>query len=272
MTNKILHKAKEKKNDEFYTLYEDIEKELKYYKKYLENKIIYCNADDYRYSNFVKYFKNNFKELKLKKLIATNFSTTEAYHYEYDGKKETIKSLNMFGDFRSMECLQILETVDIVITNPPFSLFREFINILEQYEKQYLVLGSNMACSYKNIFKLIKNNKMFLSKVLRLKFLNNKKAVAVFWYTNIKKYNFKKIKLTETYDKNKYKKYDNYDAINVNKTKDIPKDYDGLMGVPISFIYKWNKKQFKLIDSIRPVINGKYFFKRFIIKNIEEKQ
>lgn len=130
--NKNLHEAKRNKNDEFYTRYEDIEKELKHYKEYLKGKTVYCPCDDYRWSNFVKYFKDNFSTLGLKKLYASNYDIGEgAYKYSYDGKVETVMKCEGNGDFRSEECTKIMKSCDIVITNPPFSLFREFINWLQ---------------------------------------------------------------------------------------------------------------------------------------------
>lgn len=236
--NSNLIKAKQTKNDEFYTQYEDIEKELSNYPvKYFKDKVIYCPCDvgvewlDVPRSNFIKYFEDNKKRLGYKKLLHT--SLQEGY------------------DFRSEECKQYFEEADIVVTNPPFSLFREFVSILEYNKLQYIIIGTNNAVTYKKIFPLLKNNKLFLGYTIPNKYKqSNGKLfnVASYWYTNI---NVSKCKepllLTKIYDNTMYQKYDNYDAIEINKIKDIPNDYYGLMGVPITFMYKYNPDQFEII-------------------------
>lgn len=254
--NSNLNNAKRAKNDEFYTLYEDIEKELINYHDKFEDKIVYCNCDDYTFSNFPKYFKDNFKKLKLKKLIATGLN---AKYYEYDGENEIVRELNGNGDFRSEECIEFLKQADVVVTNPPFSLFREYVKQLMDYNKKFLVLANSNAITYKEIFPFIKNNKVWLGRTLftgqmpYFKVPNDypltnerfeqradglyKQVNAICWYTNIinKKQN-KPLKLNNKYTEDKYPKYDNYDAINVDRIKNIPIDYDGVLGVPITIL------------------------------------
>jgi len=236
--NSNLNNAKRAKNDEFYTLYEDIEKELINYHDKFEDKIVYCNCDDYIFSNFPKYFKDNFKKLKLKKLIATGLN---AKYYEYDGENEIVRELNGNGDFRSEECIEFLKQADVVVTNPPFSLFREYVKQLMDYNKKFLVLANSNAITYKEIFPFIKNNKVWLGMTWTKEFIqpNNKlkKFGNICWYTNIinKKQN-KPLKLNNKYTEDKYPKYDNYDAINVDRIKNIPIDYDGVLGVPITIL------------------------------------
>ena len=279
MKNSNLHKAKNEKNNEFYTQLTDIEKELQHYKEHFKDKVVYCNCDDHRFSNFYRYFSLNFEFLGLKKLIATHFSSDGiAYKLEIirdingDGRideLDTIETaLKQNGDFRSDECIEILKEADIVVSNPPFSLFREYISQLNEYNKQFLVIGSMNAITYKDCFSLIKDNKMWLGCSGRIvnfevpisnfdssrkdMFLDNNKAYQklgnVVWFTNIphKKRN-EEIILYKTYNEQEYPKYDNYNAINVDKTKDIPCDYFGAIGVPISFLDKYNPKQFEVI-------------------------
>ena len=259
--HKKLQKAKLFVNDEYYTRYEDIEKELAHYKDYFNNKIVYCNCDDYRWSEFKNYFYNNFNNLKLKNLICTcyhnlNFNLFDeaehkvSYKYEYDGINETITELQGDGDCRSLECKDILKECDIVVTNPPFSIFREYIKMLYDYDKKFIIIGSNLACAYKYVFPLYYQNKLFigyhpLKKFIKMGKLTN---VAGYWYTNFeinKEVPF--IELTKKYNPIDYPKYDNFDAINVNSYKDIPCDYYEIMGVPINTGEKLNKKQFELI-------------------------
>lgn len=316
-TNKLLQKAKKSKSDEFYTQLSDIESELKHYKSHFENKVVYCNCDDPQISNFFKYFATNFKELGLKKLIAScyreqkldlfnNEKVESGFYYEYTGsEEETIKpkSTDVIhfkgnGDFRSTESIELLKQSDIVVTNPPFSLFREYVAQLVKYDKKYLIIGNVNAITYKEIFKLIKQNKAWLG-------INLGRGVSGFivpehyelygtearvddagnrivspnnclWLTNLD--NFKRhedIKLTKKYIGNeaKYPQYDNYDGINVNKTKDIPLDYKGAMGVPITFLHKFNPDQFEIIkfrkgnDGKDLSIGGKCPYFRILIKN-----
>ena len=254
-SNQNLKKAQKTKNDEFYTRYEDIAEELPYYKKQLKNKIIYCNCDNPKYSNFYKFFKDNFHEYKLKSLIATYFNP-DSYTYKtvFDGNTEIVEPLSSYGDFRSPICVDILQNADIVITNPPFSLFREFVGVLTKYDKQFLIIGNLINAIYSNIFLLFKDNVIKLGYSQRNKnmlFTNTDGesiGIKARWFTNLDvNCDFIQLDLTKQYNINKYPKYFNFDAINVDKVADIPVDYNGIMGVPISFIDKYNPKQFEII-------------------------
>ena len=242
MKNTNLNKAKKAKNDCFYTLLKDVEKEVSQYD--LTGKVIYCNCDDYRYSNFVKYFKDNFEILKIKKLIATNYDMGEgAFIYEYDGINEKVRELIGNGDFRSPECIAYLQEADIVCTNPPFSLFREYIKQLMDYDKKFLVIGNSNAFTYKEIFPLIKEGKIRTGKNYVKEFKQPdgtfKKFGNICWFTNLEIHKADDpMELVEKYDPVKFPKYDNYDAINVDKVVDIPYDYNGVIGVPITIVDK----------------------------------
>lgn len=270
--NKSLNAANKAKNDEFYTQLTDIEKELKNYKEHFKDKIIFCNCDDPEYSNFWKYFSLNFDHLQLKKLVATHYETEKAsykleMYRDEAGVHTEIKTLKQNGDFRSPECTELLQESDIVVTNPPFSLFREYVAQLMEYDKKFLIIGNMNAITYKEIFPLIKNNRIWLGinngshdfKVpdayvkgtIRIDADGKKYAKLgnIAWYTNLD--NSKRhedIILYRQYNEKDYPKYDNYDAININKVADIPYDYDGIMGVPISFLDKYNPKQFELVS------------------------
>ncbi len=285
--NKNLHKAKNAKKDEFYTQLSDISNELKHYRKHFKDKVVYCNCDDPRVSNFFHYFSYNFEKLGLKKLIATCyknqerdlFSTNEseqAIYLEYNGDKNGnnipdpdeigIKTLKGDGDFRSQESIELLKQADIVVTNPPFSLFREYVAQLIEYDKKFLIIGHQNAITYKEIFPLIKENKIWLGYGFKGgagHFINKHyenyatatdkkegmiRVSGVHWFTNLEhqKRNEELI-LYKTYNEKDYPKYDNYDAINVNKTAEIPCDYKGAMGVPITFLDKFNPNQFEII-------------------------
>ena len=308
-TNNLLQKAKKLKNDEFYTQIQDIERELQYYKTHFEGKIVYCNCDDPYTSNFFKYFVSNFKELKLKKVIAscfkeqtTNlFSTKEigkAFFAEYEGKKIEVPYFKEDGDFRSAECIALLKQSDIVVTNPPFSLFREYVAQLVKYDKKFLIIGNINAITYKEIFKLIQENKAWLGVHLgrgisgfivpehyelygtetQIDTLGNRIVSPnnCLWLTNLD--NFKRheeIVLTKRYlgNESNYPKYDNYDGIHIDKTQNIPSDYTGYMGVPITFLHKFNPNQFEIVkfrkgDNEKDLsINGKYPYFRILVKN-----
>jgi len=273
--NKNLHAAKRSKNDEFYTQLTDIEKELKYYKKYFKNKVVFCNCDDPHVSNFFHYFSYNFELLGLKKLITTCYKNDQpdlfskndkdsAIYLEYDGTKKGnripdpkgigIVQLKGNGDFRSEECIGLLKHADIVVTNPPFSLFREYVSQLMEYEKKFLIIGNFNAVTYKEIFPLIKENKIWLGVSPRgMDFLTpngDKVQTNACWFTNLshKKRNEEFI-LTAKYKGNEkdYPKYDNYAAIEVSKVINTPKDYNSIMGVPITFLDKYNPEQFEII-------------------------
>ena len=298
--NKNLRKASKVKNDEFYTKLTDIEKELRYYKKHFKDKIVFCNCDDPKESNFFKYFALNFKYLGLKKLITTHYNGGgTSYKLEIiedinnDGKinlDDAMKTpLQYDGDFRSDECIEILKEADIVVTNPPFSLFREYIAQLIIYDKQFLILGNINTISYKESFELIKANKIWLG-YNTVRYFNQPdgssyETARTFWYTNLDiKKRHEDIILYKSFDESEYPKYDNYNAINIDKTKEIPIDYDGYMGVPITFMDKYNPKQFDLVGIMntgeknigirydrtphgRPLVNGKEKYLRIIIKH-----
>lgn len=275
--NKNLHAAKRNKNDEFYTQLTDIERELCHYKEHLKDKVIFCNCDDPIESDFIKYFALNFKHLKLKKLISTHYEVNKAsYKIEITSGINKIEELNTIdkiplkqnGDFRSPECIEILKEVDVVVTNPPFSLFREYVAQLIGYNKKFLIIGSMNAITYKEIFPLIKENQLWLGNNSIKEFFQPdgtiKKFGNILWYTNLshKKRNEELI-LYKTYvgNEKEYPKYDNYDAIEVSKIKDIPIDYTDTMGVPITFLNKYNPKQFEIVSSNDYRKNDKVPFK-----------
>lgn len=308
-TNNLLQKAKKLKNDEFYTQIQDIERELHYYKNHFEGKIVYCNCDDPYTSNFFKYFVSNFKELKLKKVIASCFkeqtpnlfSTKEiekAFFAEYEGEKIAVSYFKGDGDFRSAECIALLKQSDIVVTNPPFSLFREYVAQLVKYDKKFLIIGNINAITYKEIFKLIQENKAWLGIHLgrgisgfivpqhyelygteaRIDASGNRIVSPnnCLWLTNLD--NFKRhedIVLTKNYfgNENNYPQYDNYNGIHIDKTENIPSDYTGYMGVPITFLHKFNPNQFEIVkfrkgDNEKDLsINGKYPYFRILVRN-----
>lgn len=288
--NKNLHAANKAKNDEFYTQLTDIEKELKNYKEHFKDKIVFCNCDDPEYSNFWKYFSLNFDHLQLKKLIATHYETEKAsykleMYRDEAGVHTEIKTLKQNGDFRSPECIKLLQESDIVVTNPPFSLFREYIAQLMEYDKKFLIIGNINAITYKEVFPLIKNNQMWVGYKFNgspmlfgvpstyeirgsvVKYDTDGNVLigvgGTCWFTNIdiKKRHEQLILFRKYYDDtSKYPKYDNYDAINVDKTADIPCDYDGVMGVPISFIDKYNPDQFELVSFRKKTDNKELTF------------
>ena len=290
--NKNLTAAKRIKNDEFYTRLEDIEKELTNYKEYFKDKIIYCNCDDVEYSNFYKYFKDNFDELGIRKIIATNLSLDKAvYKTEFDdNSKEVRTQLCGNGDFRSEECVELLKSADLVITNPPFSLFREYIAQLIKYNKEFLVIGNINAATYKEIFPFFKNNQVWFGNTSPKVFLTpdrtEKKFGNIVWYTNLdNEKRHCRIPLKEKYygNEGKYPKYDNYNAIEVSKVVNIPCDYYGLMGVPVTFLNKYCPEQFELVGHDHDltgdggagisdgqfICNGKNVYKRVLIKLVK---
>lgn len=316
-TNKLLQKAKKSKRDEFYTQLCDIESELEHYKAHFKDKIVFCNCDDPRISNFFKYFSSNFEELGLKKVIASCYreqsedlfnqaSSERGFFYEYQNTPEQKSKLQTIqvipfkgdGDFRSAESIELLKQADIVVTNPPFSLFREYVEQLVSYKKKFLIIGNVNAITYKEIFKLIKENMAWLG-------INLGRGISGFivpehyelygtearvdesgnriispnnclWLTNLDTFKrHEDIQLVKKYygNEDEYPKYDNYDGINLNKTKDIPLDYEGAMGVPITFLHKFNPDQFEIIkfrkgdDNKDLSINGKCPYFRILVKN-----
>jgi len=293
MANKNLTNAKKEKNDEFYTQLSDIEKELRHYKEHLKNKIVFCNCDDPEYSNFWSYFTLNFKHLELKKLVATHYETKKpSYKLEFDGNITIKTKLKQNGDFRSLECIDILKESDIVVTNPPFSPFREYVAQLIEYNKKFIILGNVNAITYKETFKLIKENKIWLGQSIHsgdrefrvpdsyplkasgfridengVKYIRVK---GIRWFTNIDfNERHENITLYKKYTPEEYPFYDNYNAINVNKVSEIPCTYDGVIGVPITFMDKYNPEQFEIIGIDRYVEDNPHYGKRFTIKNRE---
>lgn len=305
--NKALRAAHKAKNDEFYTRLEDIEAELKHYKAHFKGKTVFCNCDDPFESSFCLYFLKNFVHLGLKRLICTSYNTSPVMGRQMslfdeddvllvagngyvmdiksiptaeDGivtdidikalltsKRRGVKRLKENGDFRSAECIELLKQADIVVTNPPFSLFREYVAQLIEHDKKFLIIGNQNAITYKDIFLLLKGNKMWLGykcggMSFRIPQRSDKSGVRedangqkwqslgnICWYTNLdipKRH--EKLILYKKYTPQEYPKYDNYDAVNVDKTKDIPCDYHGVMGVPITFLDKYNPEQFKILE------------------------
>ena len=286
-----LRTAKKVKKDEFYTQLTDISKEMKHYKNHFKDKVVYCNCDDPRVSNFFHFFSYNFEKLGLKKLITTCYKSQsmdlfsesdseQAIYLEYNGDKNNnnvpdpeeigIVELKADGDFRSLESIELLKQADIVVTNPPFSLFRDFITQLDEYDKKFVIIGNVNAITYKETFRLIKENKLWLGASIhsgdrefgvpddypltaassRIDEDGNKfiRVKGVRWFTNLDyKERYEDLILYKNYTPEEYPKYENFDAINVNKTKDIPADYDGYMGVPITFLDKYNPEQFEII-------------------------
>lgn len=344
--NAALNKAGKAKKDEFYTQLSDIESEMKHYRKHFSGKTVLCNCDDPFESNFFKYFCLNFNRLRLKKLIATCYSgspitgnelilfgdgteeerrtpykaiVTSVHDANGDGATNMIDVAELFkqgenkceklegnGDFRSAECEKLLDEADIVVTNPPFSLFREYVGFLVSHNKKFIIIGSQNALTYKEIFPLIRDNQMWLGygfggmafKVppdyepratrywqddsgQKWRSLGN-----VCWFTNLDiKKRHDELILVKRYNPDDYLKYDNYDAINVNKVIDIPCDYSGVMGVPITFMDKYNPAQFEIVGLIAgnirglagipsstgkdgPYIDGKLKFGRILVRNL----
>ena len=305
-TNTNLCNAKKAKNDEFYTRYEDIEAEVMKYRKQFRDKIVYLPCDDpaEKKSEFWSFFVANFESFGLKKLIATHYEENgQAYKIWIDRDNDLNsdgwiddgdaiqEDLIGNGDFRSPECIEILKECDIVCTNPPFSLFREFVDVIMGHGKQCLIIGSQNAFTYKEIFKMIKNNKLWTGYNMVKEFNQPdgsiKKFGNVCWFTNLttNKRNEEMV-LTKSYNLIGYPKYENYEAIEVNRLVNIPKDYDGVMGVPITFIDKYNPEQFEILGHTsssdkspevealrtdpnhrnRGLINGKEKYDRILIR------
>lgn len=245
-----LRKAMVTKNDEFYTQLHEIDNELKFYSPYLKDKIIYCNCDSPKHSNFWKYFYNNFHVLGLKGLVSTYLDNEQSYKTTYDGKKVKQEKLDGNGDFRSEECIEILKECDVVITNPPFSLIRDFFDILIANNKQFLFIGTINVVKYLNVFKELKDNKVWTGKTHPANYIRPDGSIYqirnTIWITNIGE-NHKELVLTKKYEESNYITYHNFNAINIDKVSDIPYDYYGIMGVPITFIEKYNPNQFKIL-------------------------
>jgi hypothetical protein len=342
MANKNLKNARRAKNDEFYTQYSDIQKEIEAYLDYNPDvfcdKVVYCNCDDPFESNFFRYFVLNFDKLGLKQLITTSYKPSpiantqlglfgddktltklkgrpkvtankfiinEVGDIDGDGefnlkdiaqqlkvnKHNEWMSLEDDGDFRSDECINLLKRSDIVATNPPFSLFREYIKQLVDYDKKFLIIGSLNAITYKEVFPLIKDNKIWLGVSSGAKtYIKPDKTLQTMgntcWFTNLDHgrrhqplHLMTEAEVIKFGTKKPFKKYDNYNAIEVSFVKNIPGDYDGVMGVPISFLDKYSPEQFEILgmDDHRlqypnwrgrgPDLNGKPVYRRVIIKH-----
>lgn len=340
--NTLLNAAGKAKKDEFYTQLTDIEKELRHYKRHFSGKTVFCNCDDPFESNFFKYFVLNFNRLGLKKLICTCYVSspirgtifeyfednnsarkpykavvTTVYDKTGDGNVDMLDIAELFksgeneltelkgdGDFRSAECLSLMDDADIVVTNPPFSLFREYVTTLIQHDKKFIVIGNQNAITYKEIFPLLMDNLMWIGYGFNRNCahflspyedtandLDHKEGMirvsGVMWFTNldIKKLHEETI-LVKKYNPDYYPHYDNYDAIEVSRAKDIPYDYEGAMGVPITFMQKYSPEQFTILGCTesegkgfsnglwdpssgiaQAVINGKKVYKRIFIRN-----
>jgi hypothetical protein len=344
MSKQCLLRAQKNKFNEFYTQLEDIENELRHYTKYFKDKVVLCNCDDPEWSNFYYYFVIHFEELQLRKLIATHLEVDKpSYKLEYEGgvsvtgDKETVLSRvnkaakksplkqsfelvgswtlyevpvvrSYSGDFRSPECVESLKEADIVVTNPPFSLFREYVAQLMQYGKKFLILGNTNAVTYTGFFEFLRDNKVWvgctLMGVSMLFDVSNQYAdtlvvdkklgsgyrtvsgvvkarVPAIWYTNLDhEKRHEDLVLYKKYSPTDYSTYDNYDAIEVSQVADIPENYYGVMGVPITFLDKWNPDQFEILGSSRGgvdqdstgvygrscLLNGKELYARLFIR------
>lgn len=327
-TNVYLQTAKNNKNDEFYTTYEEIQREVGNYVDQLYGKTIMCNCDDPFESNFCKYFIKNFNRFKLERLICTSFGSSKITGTQFDIYQNNngngyvldveaidqndidnypmeklvkligVKRLVGDGSFSSEECVELLKQADIVITNPPFSLFRPFVSLLMEHQKNFLIIGNMNAITYKEIFPLVQNNQAWLgyhngdmsfrvpkdSKPRKTRFWIDETGQKwrsignAMWFTNLDvAYRHKRITLTEWYSKEKYPSFDNYDAINVSRVAEIPMDFDGIMAVPVTILTKYNPNQFEIVgeanhgsdnpyDLFKPTINGREIFKRILIK------
>ena len=313
--NKALSNANRAKKDEFYTQLSDIENELRHYRQHFRGKTILCNCDDPYESNFFKYFAMNFNFFGLKKLICTCYASSPVVYTQmsFFGEEEVVGTsddkpelLNGDGDFRSDECIELLKEADIVVTNPPFSLFREYVAQLIEYNKKFIIIGNQNAITYKEIFPLLKDNKMWIgyksgdmaftvpnsyeSRETRFWIDENgqkwRSLGNICWYTNLDiEKRHEDLILFRNYTPENYPHYDNYDAIEVSKVADIPCDYDGAMGVPITFMDKFNPEQFEILGATesegkgfsnglwiedskvaQPLINGERKYKRIFIK------
>lgn len=295
------------RNDEFYTRYADIEAEVKHYD--LRGKFVYSPCDTPE-SNFVKYFTENFNELGLKYYTATGYNKDgKGIKYTYDGKNTTITALNGDGSYCSDECLAVMDECDVIITNPPFSKIKDFITYIDKKKKQYLLISTFNAVVYLNSsLPMLFNGNLHIGVNKHIKYfyvsddfvpyhdkvvvvvVDGKKSVALgntTWITNLTPdIDIKELALSEKYQADKYPVFDGYKkAINVNKVKDIPCDYDGIMGVPVTFLEKWCPSQFEIVGFFnhnirtkngiirvnppKPTVNGKTTFTRLLIRKIK---
>lgn len=325
--NSNLHKAKNSKKDEFYTQLSDIERELSHYRKHFKGKVVYCNCDDPYVSAFFEYFTKNFEFLGLKKLVTTCYKSQSLDLFSQNDSESAIKleymggapnslpkpddigvtPLKGDGDFRSRECIDILKEADIVVTNPPFSLFNEYVAQLAKFDKKFVIVGHQNAITYKEVFPLIKGNQMWLGYGFKRNMAHfiaphyedtasdadHREGLirvsGVVWYTNLDhNKRHEETILVQRYIGNEtaYPTYDNYNAIEVSRSQDIPLDYDGAMGVPITFLTKYNPDQFEIIGATesegagfsfglwksesgvaQATVNGKRVYKRLFIRN-----
>lgn len=293
-TNVRLNIAKTAKVDFFFTKYETIEKELVNYTDFFSGKAVYCNCDDPATSNFYKYFKNNFDSLGLTRLVCSWFDEKGGGLCEYYDGREHIKKLDFDGDFRNPKLSGLIDRCDVIVTNPPFSLFREFIKLMLRHQKKFIVLGNLNGAKYKDVFPYIKSNEIFFGKSIRngdIEFIvpddfsyvggHNKfrvgsdgtkyvRVTSVRWFTNVEFEGFNKfdLKLTKTYNPEGYPPFDNRPSVvNCNKVLDIPIDYYGEIGVPITFIDKYDSDTFEIVSMLRqPKVDGKAIYDRIVIK------
>ena len=266
-----LSKSKRNPNDEFYTLYEDVREDLEYYKERFRGKTIYCPCDDYRWSNFVKYFKDNFHTLGLKTLLASNIDTGDgAYAYKYDGKEETTLKLAK-GDFLTEEVDNLLKACDIIATNPPFSILRKIFDRIWEAEKDFIIMGPLTAVGYSNILPHIVSGRVNVDLKMTKTFSNGKVLSNIIWLTTFTPPRHS-MEFTETYTPEKYKRYDRHpDTINIDRSRNIPKDYYGKMGVPLSFIKYLHREEFNLLGKVKGAyVEGKEKFKRLLVQRIPQ--
>jgi hypothetical protein len=283
--NNNLNAAKAAKNDEFYTSLNSVENELRHYKEHFKNKVVLCNCNDAAHTGFAIYFALQFEVLGLKELICTSFAMNEGEHgvvYRYHGEKrgdyippvEGWDKTQLEGDggFNSAEGLSLIDEADIIATNPPFSLFRDFITILLERDKKFIIIGNMNAITNNEIYPSNRDNKFWLGTQYVKEFVSDsgetKKFGNILWYTNLDyKKRHEPLILYKNYSEEEYPHYDNYDGIEVSKTCDIPMDYEGVMGVPVSFLDKWCPDQFEIVDRLNaPVVKGNKIYKRIMIK------
>ena len=304
--NSNLHAAKSAKNDEFYTQLSDVEKEMNYYKDFFRGKKVLCNCNDDNWSSFFKYFSTNFENLELAKLTCVSYNEkAHGVKYVFDNQNISIRELKGHGDFRDDECRSLIDDADVVVTNPPFSLFRQFIVLMMEFKKKFIIVGNGNAVTYKEVFPYIKNNQIWMgvSKGIggKMSFYasddydnkhnyyneDGRKLAQVnnaCWFTNIEhSKRHLPLDLYKHYNSKDYPKYDNYDAIECSKTRDIPIGYDGVIGVPITFIDKFCQDQFEIVGCSykfgdycgahidgkdwSPIVNNKNVYARIFIRH-----